>query len=64
MCTFVNERVGNDTPMKNPKSTPTKLLKIILILSAGFLLAILQPPTGKYGSVRPNLHLIAWVGEM
>lgn len=54
LCTFVNEGVGKDTPIKKPKRTPTKLVRIILILSEGFLLAGLQPTTCKYNNARPN----------
>lgn len=64
LCTFVNERVGNDTPMKKPKSTPIKLVRIILVLSEGFILAILLPPEGMYSWVRKNLQLLTWVWGM
>lgn len=43
MYTFVNDNVGKDTPIKKPKTTPTKVVTISLILSFGFLEAALQP---------------------
>lgn len=45
-CTLVNERVGNDTPKKNPSTTPTKVVIISLIVSFGFLIIPLQPKRG------------------
>lgn len=41
VCTFVFN-AGNDTPIKNPKTIPTKVVTISLILSLGFLLVELH----------------------
>jgi len=38
VCTFVFN-AGKDTPIKKPKTIPTKVVTISLILSLGFLLA-------------------------
>jgi len=40
--TLVNDKVGKDTPIKKPKATPRKVVKIILMVSFGFLPAALQ----------------------
>lgn len=42
ICTFVNDNVGKDTPIKNPKTTPTKVVTISLMVSFGFLPTALQ----------------------
>lgn len=40
--TLVSESVGNDTPIKNPKTDPTNNATTILIDSFGFLIITLQ----------------------
>lgn len=40
--TLVNESIGNDTPIKKPKTTPIKVITISLIYSFGFLTKALQ----------------------
>lgn len=47
MCTPFIVKVGNDTPMKKPMSTPAKVVKITLVESAGFLPAGLQTSNDK-----------------
>ena len=44
LFTFVNDKVGKDIPMKKPKTTPTNVVTISLMLSFGFLLTVLQSP--------------------
>jgi len=51
VCTFV-VNAGNDTPIKKPKTIPTKVVTISLILSLGFLLEELQPTRFKCQSIR------------
>jgi len=46
--TLVNDKVGKDTPIKKPKATPRKVVKIILMVSFGFLPAALQKTKCKY----------------
>jgi len=50
-CTFV-VNTGNDTPIKKPKTIPTKVVIISLILSLGFLLVELQPTRCKCQLIR------------
>jgi len=42
VCTFVIDNVGTDTPIKNPKTIPIKVVTKNLIISLGFLPAELQ----------------------
>lgn len=39
---LVKDNVGKETPIKNPKTTPTKVVTMSLILSFGFLLTGLR----------------------
>lgn len=48
ILSFVNENVGKDTPIKNPKTTPTKVVTMSLILSLGFLTIELRPTVPIY----------------
>lgn len=43
LCTLVKDNVGKETPIKNPKTTPTKVVTMSFILSFGFLVTGLQP---------------------
>jgi len=47
VCTFVIDNVGIDTPIKNPKTIPIKVVKKNFIISLGFLPAELQPMKWK-----------------
>lgn len=46
-CTLVIDNLGNDTPMKKPKTTPIKVVTISLMLSLGFLLVELHSNRSK-----------------
>jgi len=48
LCTLVNDKVGKDTPIKKPKTTPKNVVKSILMVSFGFLLPVLQHNICKY----------------
>lgn len=39
---FVNDNFGKDNPIKKPKTTPTNVVTISLMLSFGFLLTVLR----------------------
>lgn len=41
------DKVGNDTPTKKPKTTPTNVVTISLMVSFGFLLTAQQPRRSK-----------------
>jgi hypothetical protein len=48
LYTLVNDKVGKDTPIKKPKTTPKNVVKSILMVSFGFLLPALQHNICKY----------------
>jgi hypothetical protein len=48
LYTLVNDKVGKDTPIKKPKTTPKNVVKSILMVSFGFLLPVLQHNICKY----------------
>lgn len=41
--TFVSESAGNDAPIKKPKTTPTNVVTISLMVSLDFLTTVLLP---------------------